>query len=92
MATKIREGTQTPEGWYKKLGATTTEEESWHFKVGDPACQETDWDGRRSRALLTAQADDRNDADSSLVFDFMGDLLWCFVFRPELDTVTVSKQ
>jgi hypothetical protein len=61
MATKIREGTQTPEGWYKKLGATTTEEESWHFKVGDPACQETDWDGRRSRALLTAQADDRND-------------------------------
>ena len=37
------------------------EEESWHFKVGNPACQETDWDGRRSRALLIAQADDRND-------------------------------
>ena len=43
------------------------EENSGHFAGNNPACQETDWDGRRSRALLTAQADDRNDADSSLV-------------------------
>ena len=41
------------------------EENSGHFAGDNPACQETDWDGRRPRALLTAQADDRNDADSS---------------------------
>ena len=35
---------------------------SGHFAGDNPACQETDWDGRRSRALLTAQADDRSDA------------------------------
>jgi hypothetical protein len=37
------------------------EENSGHFVGDNPACQETDWDGRRFGALLTAQADDRND-------------------------------
>ena len=63
------------ESWVRLLSATVpmrggfglltvfvlVKENSGHFAGDNPACQETDWDGRRSRALLTAQADDRND-------------------------------
>ncbi len=45
----------------REAPAQAPEGSSGHFAGDNPACQETDWDGRRPRALLTAQADDRND-------------------------------